>query len=62
MVKSRNILVPIRLRDDEAELLQAAADSVGMHRSTYIRAIVLVEAQRRVPGFGDLPLADRVLR
>lgn len=50
----RNVVIPIRLNDAEAELLDAVVKYTGQQKSTLMRELFLEQARLVLMGQGDI--------
>lgn len=55
----RDVVIPVRLNDAEAELLDAVVKYTGQQKSTLMRELFLEQARMVLMGQGDLGVAGQ---
>jgi hypothetical protein len=55
----RDVIIQVRLNDNEAELLDAVVRYTGQQKSTLMRELFLRQAQRVLMGEGDIDASQR---
>jgi uncharacterized protein (DUF1778 family) len=55
----RDVVIQVRLNDNEADLLDAVVKYTGQQKSTLMRELFLRQAQRVLMGDGDIDLSQR---
>jgi hypothetical protein len=55
----RDVIIQVRLNDNEAELLDAVVRYTGQQKSTLMRELFLRQAMRVLSGEGDLAESER---
>jgi uncharacterized protein (DUF1778 family) len=55
----RDVVIQVRLNDNEAELLDAVVKYTGQQKSTLMRELFLRQAQRVLMGDGDIDVSSR---
>jgi len=54
----RDVIIPVRLNDAEAELLDAVVKYTGQQKSTLLRELFLEQAKLVLMGLADIGTAD----
>lgn len=57
----RNVIIPIRLNEAEAELLDAVIKYTGQQKSTLMRELFLEQARLVLMGQGDIGVAGQAM-
>jgi hypothetical protein len=57
----RNVVIPIRLNDAEAELLDAVVKYTGQQKSTLMRELFLEQARLVLMGQGDIGVMGQAM-
>ena len=57
----RDVIIQVRLNDNEADLLEAVVKYTGQQKSTLLRELFLKQAQRVLMGEGDIAAGDRAM-
>lgn len=57
----RDVIIPVRLNDAEAELLDAVVKYTGQQKSTLMRELFLEQARLILMGMGDLGAAGQAM-
>jgi hypothetical protein len=56
----RDVIIPVRLNDAEAELLDAVVKYTGQQKSTLMRELFLEQARLVLMGQGDIGVSGQV--
>jgi hypothetical protein len=57
----RDVIIPVRLNDAEAELLDAVVKYTGQQKSTLMRELFLEQARLVLMGQGDIGVAGQTM-
>ena len=57
----RDVIIPVRLNDAEAELLDAVVKYTGQQKSTLMRELFLEQARLVLMGQGDIGVAGQAM-
>lgn len=57
----RDVIIPVRLNDAEAELLDAVVKYTGQQKSTLLRELFLEQAKLVLMGLADIGSADHAM-